>query len=89
MDAMEMKQDHTVKMDGRKSVELTGVLQVERFDSTEFKIETVMGKLKVRGTGLKMKHFDTVNKKAAIDGRISAFMYVDSGSGKSFFKRST
>ncbi|OXS73643.1 hypothetical protein B1B05_18235 [Domibacillus enclensis] len=89
MDAMEMKQDHTVKMDGRKSVELTGVLQVERFDSTEFLIETVMGKLKVRGTGLKMKHFDTVNKKAAIDGRISAFMYVDSGSGKSFFKRST
>ncbi|SIR64786.1 YabP/YqfC family sporulation protein [Domibacillus enclensis] len=86
---MEMKQDHTVKMDGRKSVELTGVLQVERFDSTEFLIETVMGKLKVRGTGLKMKHFDTVNKKAAIDGRISAFMYVDSGSGKSFFKRST
>lgn len=86
---MDIKQDHTVKMDGRKAIELTGVMQVERFDSTEFLLDTVMGKLKVRGTGLKMKHFDTVNKKAAIEGRITAFMYVDGGMGKSFFKRST
>ncbi|WP_233129866.1 YabP/YqfC family sporulation protein [Domibacillus epiphyticus] len=83
-----MKQEHTVSMAGRKTVELTGVQQVERFDSSEFLLQTVMGKLKVRGSGLKMKHFDTVNKKAAIEGRISSFLYVDSSAGKSFFKRS-
>lgn len=86
---MEMKQDHTVKMDGRKMIELTGVQQVERFDSTEFLLETIMGKLKIRGSGLKMKHFDTINKKALIEGRITACMYVEGGIGRSFFKRST
>lgn len=84
-----MRQGHTVKMDGRKIIELTGVMQVERFDSTEFLLETVMGKLKIRGSGLKMKHFDTVNKAATIEGRITAFMYVEGGRGKSFFRRST
>ncbi|MCI2256862.1 YabP/YqfC family sporulation protein [Domibacillus sp. 8LH] len=86
---MDMKQGHTVKMDGRKMIEMTGVIQVERFDSTEFVLETIMGKLKIRGTGLKMKYFDTVNKSAAIEGRITAFMYVEGGMGKSFFRRST
>ncbi|WP_245796263.1 YabP/YqfC family sporulation protein [Domibacillus antri] len=83
-----MKQEHTVKMDGRKTIELTGVQQVERFDSSEFLLQTVMGKLKVKGSGLKMKHFDTVNKKAAIEGRISSFLYVESSTGMSLFRRS-
>ncbi|WP_231584086.1 YabP/YqfC family sporulation protein [Domibacillus indicus] len=86
---MDMRQNHTVKMDGRKMIELTGVMQVERFDSSEFLLETVMGKLKIRGAGLKMKHFDTSKKEAIIEGRITAFMYVEGGFGKSFFKRST
>ncbi|OAH61890.1 hypothetical protein AWH49_11375 [Domibacillus aminovorans] len=88
MNNMDIKQDHTVNITGRKTVELTGVQQVERFDSSEFLLQTVMGKLKVRGSGLKMKHFDTVNKKAAIEGRITAFLYVDGSAGKLFFKRS-
>lgn len=86
---MDMKQDHSMKMDGRKTLELSGVQQVERFDSSEFLLETVMGKLKIRGSGLKMKHFDTVNKKVLIEGRINSFLYVESGTGKRFFKRST
>lgn len=68
---------HTVKIDGRKSVDVTGVLHVERFDSQEFLLETVMGKLKIRGTGLKMNHFDTENKQASITGRITACVYTD------------
>ncbi len=36
-------QEHDIMMRGRRTLEITGVKQVESFDNEEFLLETVMG----------------------------------------------
>ena len=45
---------HNVYLKDRKSIELTGVKNIESFDSLEFLIETSLGFLNITGTDLSL-----------------------------------
>ncbi|MCU9615279.1 sporulation protein YabP [Caldibacillus lycopersici] len=83
-------QDHDVILRGRKTLEITGVKQVESFDNEEFLLETVMGYLAIRGQNLQMKNLDVDKGIVSIKGKIFDMVYLDEHHGdkaKGFFSK--
>ncbi|MBO9605915.1 MAG: sporulation protein YabP [Paenibacillaceae bacterium] len=73
-----------VKMLNRKLLELSGVLNVESFDSEEFLLETECGYLTIKGQNLHIKNLNLEQGMVAIEGYFNELAYVDSVSqGKS------
>ncbi|GMK42802.1 hypothetical protein PCCS19_58620 [Paenibacillus sp. CCS19] len=66
-----------MKMQNRKLLELSGVRNVESFDSEEFLLETELGFLTVRGQNLHMKHLSLEQGQVAIEGLIHSLAYLD------------
>jgi len=82
--------DHDVIMRGRRTLEISGVKQVESFDNEEFLLETVMGFLAIKGQNLQMKNLDVDKGVVSIKGRIFDLVYLDDQHGekaKGFFSK--
>lgn len=75
------KPTHDVVMRSRKSMEITGVKQVDSFDNEEFLLETVMGFLAIRGEHLKMKNLNVEEGIVVIEGKLNDFAYLDQQEG--------
>ncbi|WP_177344633.1 sporulation protein YabP [Evansella clarkii] len=73
--------DHQIIMRGRKTLDITGVKQVESFDNEEFLLETDMGFLSVRGQHLQMKNLDVDKGNVSIQGKIDDLVYLDQQQG--------
>ncbi|MFD2706362.1 sporulation protein YabP [Salibacterium lacus] len=70
-------------MKSRKSLEITGVKEVESFDNEEFLLETSMGFLSVRGNQLHIKNLDVHEGIISIEGKVDDLVYVDAAQEKS------
>ncbi|UHA75320.1 sporulation protein YabP [Paenibacillus sp. 481] len=66
-----------VKMLNRKVLELSGVSNVESFDSEEFLLETDSGFLAVRGHNLHIKNLNLEQGLVAIEGTVNSLTYLD------------
>jgi len=67
---------HNVYLKDRKNIELTGVKNIESFDSLEFLIETSLGFLNITGTELSLTRLDQEKCEVSIKGNIDAISYV-------------
>lgn len=76
-DAPRLEQDHYLKINNRKNLEITGVKEVDSFDNEEFLLQTVMGYLIVRGQNLQLKNLDVSEGLVTIKGKIYELSYVD------------
>ncbi|TJY38559.1 sporulation protein YabP [Cohnella pontilimi] len=75
---------HEIRMLNRKTLEITGVGNVESFDNEEFLLVTECGFLAVRGQNLHMKNLSLEQGLVAIEGTVNSLVYLDAGSaGKS------
>lgn len=74
--------EHDIIMRGRRVIDITGVKQVESFDSEEFLLETVMGFLTIRGQNLQMKNLDVEKGVVSIKGKIHEMLYIDENQGE-------
>ncbi|MBW5449030.1 sporulation protein YabP [Cohnella sp. CFH 77786] len=73
-----------IRMLNRKTLEITGVGNVESFDSEEFLLVTECGFLAVRGQNLHMKNLSLEQGLVAIEGTVHSLVYLDgAGTGKS------
>ncbi len=82
--------EHDVVMRGRRTLEISGVKQVESFDNEEFLLETVMGFLAIKGQNLQMKNLDVDKGMVSIKGKIFDLVYLDEQHGekaKGFFSK--
>lgn len=61
----------------RKSLEISGVLSVESFDSEAFMLETECGPLHIRGQHLHMRQLSLEQGFVAIDGHVLSLVYAD------------
>nr|WP_207911021.1 sporulation protein YabP [Paenibacillus albiflavus] len=66
-----------IKMLNRKLMEISGVLNVESFDSEEFLLETECGFLMIRGQNLHIKNLNLEQGLVAIEGLVSETAYID------------
>ncbi len=79
--------NHGISINERKLVYITGVKKVESFDDEEFLLDTNMGFLAIKGTGLEIVRLDTKDGVISIKGTVDSFSYFDSikKNGKSSF----
>lgn len=70
---------HEVVMVGRNTLDVTGVMGVESFDSEEFLLQTECGYLGIRGINLHIKTLDLEQGKVAIQGEFHEMSYLDDG----------
>ncbi|MFC4075529.1 sporulation protein YabP [Salinithrix halophila] len=70
---------HEVVMVGRNSLDVSGVIGVESFDSEEFLLQTECGYLGIRGNNLHIKSLDLEAGRVAIQGEFYEMSYLDDG----------
>lgn len=70
-----------IKMLNRKVLEISGVLNVDSFDSEEFLLETDSGFLTIKGNNLHMKNLNLEQGMVAIEGLVDEIAYLDGGAG--------
>ncbi|MDQ0158458.1 sporulation protein YabP [Alkalibacillus sp. S2W] len=86
----EEKREHAVTLTDRKELKLTGVLDVDSFDTEEFLLKTSLGYLMVRGHNLHMKNLNVDEGLLTIQGKIYSFDYIDESKqqpAKGFFSK--
>ena len=72
---------HSVKIEDRENICLTGVTDVLSFDEDGITADTDMGVLAIKGEGLHVTRLDLEQGILNIDGSVSALEYI-SGYGK-------
>lgn len=78
---MERKSDNiqpcksNIELENRKKLSLTGVDEVMSFDDEKIVLNTILGKLKINGQGLKMNKLDVKNGDVIIEGYIISMIY--------------
>ena len=70
------KKQHTLILHGRKRLELSGVLDVLRFDEGEAEFSTTLGDLAIDGRGLRIEAFDTERGAVLLTGEVEAMTYL-------------
>lgn len=74
--------EHNVKVWNRRNIEISGVKEVDSFDSEEFLLQTSMGYLVVRGQNLQMKNLDLEAGIVTIKGKMYEMSYLDENQGE-------
>ena len=68
---------HTVSINNRQGAQLSGVIEVIRFDENEVLLETLCGTLSIDGEGLALSDWNAERGFASLTGRIDAITYFD------------
>ena len=69
------KQEHRLRLDGRRDLRLSGVQEVTAYDAYSATLETVCGTLVVGGSGIRVRDFSTESGEASIEGEIEYLQY--------------
>lgn len=73
---------HDLSLTSRKELVVTGVKNIDSFDSEEFLIQTVLGFLHIKGSNLTLDKMDNDNNELVIKGQIDSMSYVSGQKGK-------
>ena len=68
---------HKLTLNERKSLTMTGVTEVLRFEETAVVLRTALGLLTVQGQDLKLKTLSLEGGQVAVDGQIFALVYEE------------
>lgn len=68
---------HELKIIDRREIALTGIKKITSFDAEEFLLESNMGPILIKGTGLEIMRLDTHDGNVKIKGKINGFNYLD------------
>lgn len=69
--------NHSIDINDRKNILISGVKKIVSFDDCEFLMDTVMGLLALKGEGLELIRLDTKDGNVKIKGLINALSYVN------------
>ena len=73
---------HTIIMEDRKKISLTGIKDILSFDDETVSVISVMGKAVIRGKEIKIESFNVDNGDMVIDGSFDALVYLNDSSAK-------
>ncbi len=71
--------EHSFNLSDRKTMNLTGVINVLNFDEDEIILETTMGFLAIQGEGLHITMLSLEDGRVSIDGTLNNFTYKAPG----------
>ena len=78
---MEQHIPHNLTLTERKTMTMTGVTEVVRFDECSVVLRTALGTLLVQGQDLQLKQLTLDGGNVAVDGQISALSYEEPRQG--------
>jgi sporulation protein YabP len=82
---------HSININERNGIYITGVLRIDSFDDEEFLLETNMGYLAIKGENLELIRLDTKDGVVSIKGLIISMSYIEdlkkSNKQSSFFEK--
>lgn len=73
--------NHSVTINERKNILITGVKKIDSFDNEEFLLETNMGYIIIKGEELEIIKLDTYQGNVSIKGKVNSLTYME-GSNK-------
>lgn len=73
----ERKGNHTLLLDRREKLSISGVLDVLSFDEEEIRLDTELGTLTVEGSALHINRLSVDNGEMVIEGEIDSCVYSD------------
>lgn len=77
-----------VIIESRKKLNISGVKDVSSFDDETILLDTVFGKMTVKGEGLHIESFNTTTGDIVANGKIHAVVYMsDVKNSGGFFSR--
>ena len=82
-----IRSNHNIIIEDRKKLTLSGVKNVISFDDETLLLETVLGRLTVKGAGLHIVNFDTASGDLFAEGKIYAAVYTSDEKNGGFFSR--
>lgn len=71
----EIAMPHKLTLNERKSLTMTGVIEVVSFDENTVVLKTALGLLSIHGQDLQLKNLSLDGGQLAVEGTISAFIY--------------
>ncbi len=74
--------NHTFTIFERKNITISGVKKIDSFDSEEFLIESVMGYIILKGSGLELVKLDTMSGIVSIKGLVNSINYIEENLNK-------
>lgn len=89
MSSENLQLPHKLTLNERKNLTMTGVTEVVSFDDTTVVLNTNLGTLEIQGQQLKLKTLSIDGGQVAVDGQISALIYEEPRSSRSFWGRLT
>ena len=81
--------NHSVSINSRKNIVITGVKMIDSFDEHEFLVDTNMGYMTIKGNSLEIIKLDTIEGKVSIKGVIDSLDYKENSKSNenSFFNK--
>ena len=78
---------HSIILEGREKLLVTGVEAAESFDDTELILHTAQGVLRVGGSDLHVEALDLETGEARLTGLVSSLDYAEAAPSGSLFSR--
>lgn len=83
-----VKVPHNLILENRKSLNVSGVSDVDSYDEQAITVYTDLGQLVIRGSGLHMNKLCVETGELTVEGEIDSLTYSDiHSSGGGFFSR--
>lgn len=82
-----VQESHSLHLIERKSLSVTGVAEVVRFEEDAVVLQTDMGMLVVQGEQLQLKELSVEGGRVTVEGTVSALSYETPRQGGSFLQR--
>lgn len=82
MDKDSISYNHSISINERKNIMITGVKKIESFDDEEFLLETNMGFIVIKGEELEIVKLDTYQGNVSIKGKVNSLNYMDNSNKK-------
>lgn len=74
--------NHGISIAERKNIIVTGVKKIESFDNEEFLMDTTLGFLVIKGSGLEIIKLDTYQGNVSIKGQVDSLTYMENNMKK-------
>lgn len=78
MDKDIVSYNHSITLNERKNIVISGVKKIESFDKEEFLLETNMGFIIIKGKELEIVKLDTYQGVVSIKGTFNSLNYMES-----------
>ncbi|MBQ3055245.1 MAG: sporulation protein [Oscillospiraceae bacterium] len=78
---------HGIVLDGRRTLSVTGVTDVERFDEQSVVLVTTAGVLMICGEELHISRLSLETGELGVEGRIDRLIYAEEHSAAGFWSR--